>query len=385
MLAIAAGLTGGLLSIGLNNGMVEQKMRNSIETQTAHLQVHRQGFRQNSDIKLHIPEPEEVLPQIQRTVFVEAVSGRTVVAGMLASPNASAGVQFTGVDTVQEKRVSTLHQKLEEGSYLGGTKRNPVLISRKLADKLQVRTGSKIVATMQDVQGEIVGAAFKVAGIFRTSSSGFDEGQVFVLRENLQQLTGQPGMIHEFGILSTGLDRVTETREGLQKAFAGTPLEVATWQEIQPELAYLNEATIQTNVLFLLIILLALAFGILNTMLMAIFERMKEIGVLMAVGMNRARIFGMILLETLLLTLMGAALGLLATTGLLAWLGQRGIDLSIVGQGLAAYGIDEVIYPAIEPSFYLLITGMVVLIALLSALYPAWKAIKLQPVEAMSG
>ena len=213
----------------------------------------------------------------------------------------------------------------------------------------------------------------------------FDEANVFVQKEDVERILSMEGYVNEIAMRLHDIEAVPAVQEELQKQFSAYEAEIQSWREIQPELAYINDATWQINYLILIIILLALAFGILNTMLMAIFERVKEIGVLMAVGMSKNRIFWMIILETVFLSLTGAAMGMFVSVWLVYTTGTSGIDLSMFAQGLESFGINSTIYPSLEPRFYANLALMVIVAAMISALYPAMKALRMRPVEAIHG
>ena len=168
-----------------------------------------------------------------------------------------------------------------------------------------------------------------------------------------------------------------------QLALDGTPLVVRGWRSISPELGYADEVMAQSLLLFMTIILLAMAFGILNTMLMAILERTRELGMLMAIGMNKRKLFALIVLETILLSFAGLPIGLALGHFTLALTAKTGISLKGVEKGMAEFGIDSTIYPVTVPEFYLPIAALVFVLAFLSALYPARKALKLNPIESM--
>jgi ABC-type lipoprotein release transport system permease subunit len=272
-----------------------------------------------------------------------------------------------------------------EGDYFDTEKRNQILISARTAKKLQVGLNGKVVITLQDINGDIVGAAFRVTGIFRTTHSMFDESNVFVRKKDIERILSMEGTVNEVAVRLDDIENVPALAERLRARFDEEVADIQTWREIQPELAYINDASWQMNYLVLIIILLALAFGILNTMLMAIFERVKEIGVLMAVGMSKGRIFMMIILETVFLSLTGAAVGMAVSAIIVYWTNRSGINLSMFAQGLESFGISSIIYPALEPRFYGTLAIMVIVAAVLSALYPAFKALRLKPVEAIHG
>lgn len=385
IMAISAGLTGGIFTVAMYNGLADQKLRTAIDTQTAHLQIHATGFQQNKDIRLYMENAAAVRAAVETMSSVKAMAPRLVATGMAATSSANAGVQLNGINPEKEREVSTIFQSIVEGDYFREARRNQVLISSRTAKKLKVGLNGKVIITMQDINGEIVGAAFRVGGIFKTSHSMFDEANMFVNRRDLARILSMENHINEIAIRLHDIEAASTVQDALGRQFASANTNVETWREIQPELAYITDATWQVNYLILIIILLALAFGILNTMLMAIFERVKEIGVLMAVGMSKWRIFLMIVMETIFLSLTGAAAGMIISAWLVYATGQSGIDLSMFAQGLETVGLGSMIYPQLEAQFYGTLAIMVIIAALISSLYPAIKALRLKPVEAIHG
>ena len=160
-------------------------------------------------------------------------------------------------------------------------------------------------------------------------------------------------------------------------------VKIKDWKKIAPELAYADEVMETWLFLIMIIIMLALIFGIINTMLMAVFERRKELGMLMAIGMNKSKGFTLILVETFFLSLIGAPIGMLLGALTINLTSETGIDLSIVGDGLQSVGLSNIIYPIIEPKFYFLTGILVFLFTLIAAIYPSKKALKLKPTEAI--
>jgi ABC-type lipoprotein release transport system permease subunit len=302
---------------------------------------------------------------------------------MISSANASSGIQIMGIDPEQESRVTTIHKTVCDscGTYFREDRKNPVLISRKLADKLKVRLRSKIVIRFQDEEGNLVDAAFRVCGLYRTSNGMFDEREVFVRKDDLTSIFGKEAPVHEIAVLLSDPDSLYEVGSRIRELCPD--LEVQTWMEIQPELALLVTASDQMMYIFLGIILLALAFGIVNTMLMAVLERTKEIGMLMSIGMSKSRIFRMILLETVLLTLTGGIVGMAVSALLIAVFNRYGIDLSIVGEGMEALGYEAMVYPSITVAYFIILTIMILVTGIVSSVYPARKALSIEPAKAI--
>jgi ABC-type lipoprotein release transport system permease subunit len=256
------------------------------------------------------------------------------------------------------------------------------LIGKKLADKLKLKTGSRIILTFTDTEGEIVSASFRVQGIIRTNHSMLDETQVYVRQNDLQSLTGGRAIVNEIAVLLHDLAQVTPMVEAISGQFPEN--EIRFWGQLSPDLLYMNEMAGASLMVLLVIIMLALAFGLLNTMLMTVFERTRELGMLMAVGMNKIRVFAMILLETTFLTITGALAGGILSGVTIYVTSRTGIDFSGVGgDTLSDYGISAIVYPELFPGFTGNIVILVLLTSVLSALYPALKALKLKPSEAI--
>jgi putative ABC transport system permease protein len=244
------------------------------------------------------------------------------------------------------------------------------------------REGSKIILSFLDVNNMQTGAAFRVTGIFRTNNDMFENTSLFVPIEELRTLTGmKEGTFHRAIAL---LDKSDRTNEITPKIRAALPeYEVLNWKEIQPDLAMIADFMEQIYGIFMGIILLALAFGIVNTMLMAVLERTKELGMLMAIGMNRRKIFSMIMLESVFLSIVGGFAGMIISGVVIGITGKTGINLVKYSEGMEAFGYSAHLFPAIDVPFFITTTILIVLTGIFSSIYPARKALKLNPVEAI--
>jgi putative ABC transport system permease protein len=381
MTAIALGLWGGLFAIGIFTGMYDAMVNTAIDRTLGHAQVHARGFLVERDIARAIPEAGALASALRTIPGIAAVSPRTVIEGMGSSPSSALGVRILGVDPAAERAVTAVARRMKEGSFFEGSGRIPAVIGRKLAVKLDVRLRSKIVLSFQRPDGSLVYGAFRVAGIFDTESSVFDGQTVFVRRPDLDALAGVP-LVHEIAVRLERADSLAAAVSGMRAVAPG--LEVLGWKELAPELKLTAESTDLTAGILLGIILLALLFGITNTMLMSVLDRVREFGVLMAVGMRRRKLFSMIVLETLFLAISGSVAGTGLGIATIAVFARRGIDLAWFSDGLSLYGISSMLYPVLHGSTYPLLGCMVVLASCIAALYPAMKAIRLHPASAIS-
>jgi len=381
--AVAIGIYGGAYSCAIMFGMSKQKIDSAIKNEVSHLQIHHKSFLENNDIKYFIPDAETISAKVSKISGVKAVSLRTKITGMIFSANASTGVQIVGIDPNSEKMVTGINHSVCDscGKYFEGVKRNPVLLSRKMAEKLKVRLHSKIIIRFQGLDGNLVESAFKVVGIYQTKNGIFDEINIFVRQTDLAPIIGDGMAYHEIAVLLKDNDEVKNITANLKQQYPD--LSIMSWSELAPDLQLLT-ATLNTMLYFLVgIILLALAFGIVNTMLMVVLERTRELGMLMSIGMNHGRIFRMIMLETILLSLTGGIIGLVLTVFTVLITAKTGINFESVSQGFEAVGYDSLVFPEISTEFLVIIMIMVVTTGILSSIYPARKALKLRPADAV--
>jgi len=248
---------------------------------------------------------------------------------------------------------------------------------------IEFKSRASLVISFQNKKSEITGDKFKITGIYKTSNRMYDEMSVFVNKKYLASLIGyEDNESHEIAILLNNRDETDDFAKKIKEKFPD--LEIKTWKEIDPMLVMIAEYMVIYNYILIAFILVALSFGIINTMLMAIMERTKELGMLAAIGMNRKRIFSMIMVETIFLTITGAIVGLVTNFFIISKLSKTGIDLTKqMGEAFEAIGYNSKIYPDMGLEYYVGITLLVIFAAILSSIYPAIKAVKLNPAEAV--
>ncbi len=382
ILAITVGLWGGIFAASLSFGLLAQRFELTIVQHVSHIQIHHPEFLKDYNIRYNIPEWNELNKTISRHESIMAYSPRTRLNGMLASANLTRGINIIGIDPELEANTTGLDHNTVDGSYLNPDSRNPILVGKKLADKTKLQQGSRVVLTFQGFDGDLIAGTFRVAGIFQTSNTAYDESNVYVLNTDLASFLGQPDYLNEVAILATDMAMVEQMADNIQQLFPG--LSVRSWTDISPELSYLQEMAATMLLFILVIILLALAFGLVNTMLMSVYERVREIGVLMAIGMNKKRIFSMITIETVFLTFLGAIGGMAAGALSIRLLQNIGLNLGAVGgDTLNEWGFPSLVYPQLEPSFFGMLVILVVITSMFTSIFPSMKALRLHPAEAI--
>ena len=383
IISVALGMWAGSFINAVYFGMGKARLRIAIDHEVSHIQVHHPKFGEDQEAIFSM-DADSLRLGLEGRPEIKALALRSVGAGMLATASGSRGIQVNGVNPAAEQATRNLAGFVRQGTYLDTTQRNRALVSTKLAEKLKLKIGNKIVVTLLDTAGAITSGAFRICGLYQSENAPQDELNIFVIKSDLDRLIGTTGRIHEAAILLQQDEYIATVQTAITQAFPH--LKVERWQDLSPETDLILSSLDTYALIFIVIILLALSFGIINTMLMAVLERTRELGVLMAVGMNKQRIFGMVVSETILLAIIGAPLGLLASWLLVIWLSRTGIDLSVImGEVMRDFGYATVIYPELPRHNVLQTIGLVLLAAMLAAIFPAWKALRLRPVDAIRG
>lgn len=362
-------------------GMGDMYVSDIINNQTSHIQIHKDEFLKERKSEYIIPNSLEVITDLKRTKGVKAVTARIIANGVIIAPRMSKGVMIKAVDPEMETEVIDLKGKIKAGEYFND-KRNPMLIGRSLAEKLKIKIGKKVSLQFQDMEGELTGQVFRVVGFYSSGNSKVDEAMVYVEAKDFSPIFKNNGNVQEIAITVNDFEETALIAKALQALHRD--VKVQTYEEIMPIIKLFETQFKSSGAIITFIVMIALVFGIINTMLMAVLERIKELGVLMAIGMNRIKIFGMIVLETLILSIVGLPVGVLLGFITNTYLNKTGIDLSKYGDGLEEFGMSSIIYPVIDPSFYITVSIAVFFTALFAALYPAMKATRLKPIEAIN-
>ncbi len=387
LFAMVFGLIGVAGMIGFMNGMYGNMIDNAIAWQTSNIQIHRSEYINEPEINDTIIGSEQIIAQLRDMPDVSAWSARFIADGMVASARSTRGVKINGIVLEAEAKVTPLVSHIIEGEWLSEQGRNPVLVSSKTADRLRLRVGSKVVLTFTDAANDVSGAAFRVRGIFKSPSSSFDESNVYVRRSDLSALAHIDG-VHEIAIVvneaTPSSNIVTQAVKAQLQTQTSKLNTIRDWQQIQPMLATMIKQTGTSTAIILGIFVSAMGLGIVNIMLMSVFERTREFGVLMAVGMQKHKVFLLIMLETSLLGMSGALLGVGICAVLMMLLQTTGISLNSMAEGLGAFGVDTIIYPRVSFGEYQLIFLTVVAASFLAALYPARQILKQRPADAMA-
>lgn len=241
----------------------------------------------------------------------------------------------------------------------------------------------KIVLSFSALDGNLAYDAFRVVGVYKSGNTSFDALNAYVRMPQIAETAGiSKGNAHEIAVLLTSSQYDDQVAGQISEMVP--EMKVRTWKEVMPEAAIYSSMMNFYLLIFMGIILIALGFGIVNTMLMAVLERIKELGMLMAIGMNKVRVFFMIMLETIFLGLTGSVIGMAIASGLIYLTARNGLDLrGLYQEGFEALGFSALVYPEIGWFEFFQVTLLVVLTGVLASIYPARKALKMDPADAL--
>ena len=240
-------------------GLAEQRIQKVINTELSYMQIHKKGFRQNSDFKSYMPDAQHLANEIRAIPNVTGASQRIIVQSMIASAETASGVLIAGVDPELESKVTNIHDRIIEGEYFEGIKKNPVVIGKKLAEKLNVKIKSKLVITLQDTANNVISGLFRVSGIYTSNNNVYDESHIFVRYDDLLRLSALPkGVAHEIAININDNENLQTVESSVTEIASG--YEVLDWKSLSPEMNYLTEAMDLYMYIFIIIILTRIAF-----------------------------------------------------------------------------------------------------------------------------
>ena len=379
--SIVLGLWSGLFTVSMSLGLNEERIKSAINTYLHHVQIHNPSFEYNLDINSLISDPINIEEELEKNNLIKAFSKRIIISAMASTAHGSEGVKVIGIEPKNEIYFSDISKKIIKGNYFSKIKSKPILIGKKLADNLKLDLKKKISVTFIDENGDLQRIKFKVGGVFKTGNSLHDGGNVYVNKEDLINLFKYKSSIHEIAILANNIVDSDHLKDQLSNDFPKNKVE--TWKQISPEMGMVQEIMVPFLYIFMSIILLALSFGIANTMLMAVLERKRELGMLMSVGLNRTKIFLMILFETIFISCVALPIGISMSYLMISYFGQVGIDLSIFAEGLEAFGMKSMLYTKLPFNYYVNITILTLFVTFISSLFPARRALKLDPAEAV--
>jgi len=369
-------------------GSYETMINTSVKISTGHLQVQAAKYHEKKSIRFVIPDPLAVAEILDQIPEVAAYTFRGQAFALISSKDRTYGVAVTGIDPQKEARVSRIRKLVHEGHFLMEGDGNRAVVGKLLAKNLRVKIGDELTLLGQGRDGSIAATVVQVKGIFSSGIDEFDRSTIQIPLAFFQETFSMGKAVHEVVIIAKSLSDVSRIKAKLKAALStldnGKPLKTFDWQELMPGLRQAIEMDLVSGLIFYALLIIVVAFSILNTFLMAIFERTREFGVLMAIGTTPRRLTKVLLTESMVMTAVGIMAGILVGIGVTYYFQINGIDFSGGSDLLSQFGITGRMYPKLSLLSVSIGPLMVLFFTFIAALYPALKVRRLRPVEAMT-
>ena len=381
-LVIAIGLVAMIFMDTMMVGMNTNMVKNATDSLMGHAQMHALGFRDEQDVKLTINDLDQALLQLEKHPDLKARSLRIVTQSMLSSSGGGEPVFSLGVDPEEEQLLSKFDEAIIEGEYLDSVSGQKLILGWKLAEKLELGLGDRLVLTAADAEsGEMVQELFRLSGIFKTGEEKMDASMVLVARKTLQSMLKLEGRIHQIALRYSKLTQDGTPVNTLKKPDDSSKNELLLWTELMPSLYMISQMTDLSMAIMGTILFLIIALGITNTLLMGLYERMFEFGVIKSIGTTPWQAARIMLFEAVCLGFVSIIVGLILALFVTALFANYGIDY--IGIEFSGVTFQEKIYPSYKWSRLVLYPFLSLGFTLLASLYPAFKLWKMLPVEAL--
>jgi putative ABC transport system permease protein len=369
-------------------GSYDAMINAAVKVHTGHMQIQVPGYQDNHRIRLAIDHPERIEKALTHLPGIEAVTSRANAFAMVSSGTRTYGVQVIGIDPARERRVSTLPSLIRKGACLAETDRDVALVGQKLADNLKVGIGDEITLLGQGRDGSVAAAVFKIKGIYKSGLDAFDRSSIQVPLATFQDVFFMGDRVHEIVITIPTLNELARVKARVAALLKTAPtdqsLVVLDWKDLMPGLSQGISMDLVSGLIMYFILILVVAFSILNTFLMSILERTREFGVMMAIGTTPWRLVRLVMLESTFLTFVGVASGILLGCAITAWFQVHGIDISGASEIFQEYGISGSLHPLLSLKSILIGPAMVLVVTFPAAFVPAMKIRALRPIEAIA-
>jgi ABC-type lipoprotein release transport system permease subunit len=369
-------------------GSYETMINTSVKISTGHLQIQAENYQEKKNIRFVISNPQTIADMVTKIPEVKAYTFRGQAFSLISSEDRTYGVVVTGINPQREADVSRLKKLVRDGNFLSANDVNQAVVGMLLAKNLRVMVGDELTLLGQGRDGSIAATVVQVKGIFSSGIDEFDRSAIQIPLSTFQDIFSMDDAVHEIVVIGKSLSDVSMIKSKIQADLVGInsrkPLKTLDWQDLMPGLRQAIEMDLISGLIFYGLLIIVVAFSILNTFLMAIFERTKEFGVMMAIGTTPRRLTKVVLVESMAMTLIGIIAGIILGIVVTYYFQIHGIDFSGGSELLSQFGISGRMYPKLSLLSVSIGPFMVLFFTFFAALYPALKIRRLRPVDAMT-
>ncbi len=389
ILAVAFAVMLSIAMRGLQIGTYQLNIKNAVELFAGYLQIQKSGYQKTPSLQKSFRPDAELRQRLETLPEIAGYAPRVMGSGLISFRENSLGIAILAIDPRAEARVSTILDKVNSGRMFRSDSSAEIVVGETLLRNLsqqdgrtRARVGDTVVVLAQGFDGSLGNLKFRVVGTIKTGAPEFDRGAVLMGLRTADELLAMYGRVNLIAIRLQRLEDIPSVKTALAKYLSGSELAVLDWKEVMPELQQAIELDNIGGILFLGILVMVVAFGITNTILMSVTERFREFGVVLAIGMPQRRLVLLVLIETVLITLVGLALGNVLAAGINAYLSHYPI---VFGGEFAElyqeYGFLPQMTSSMKPHIFINITLTVLIIAVFASLYPLLKVWRLEPLR----
>jgi ABC-type lipoprotein release transport system permease subunit len=373
-----------IFMISLQFGSYEMMINNTLQAFSGHIQVQREGYNDNPKLRNSIPGIVALADQLRRTVPDVAVTARGSAFALASSEQRSLGIQIIGVQPEFEPAVSTFPGLVTQGRYLQEPDAAEIVIGAVLARNMKVSIGDELTLLGSGRDGSFAAGVVTVRGIFDSGSADIDRSLAEVPLAYFQETFGMQDHGHSIAISANGLENVAAAQIGVDSVIKGMEgLTVLDWDQLHPGLKQAIQADLSRAWFMYGVLIILVAFSVLNTQLMSVLERTREFGVISALGIKPRKLASLVMLETTLMALLGLLIGLVLGWTLALYFNSTGFSYPGMEEMAGKFNLPDRMYPSVTFFSMLLGPSVVFLFSLLASVYPATRLFRLQPVEAM--
>lgn len=368
----------GLLSLeGLYDGMIAQMIQNATRSDSGDISIFAKGYRQNNELA-ELVDSAALDKFLKNDGRILSFSKRIMQSGLVATAHYARNITIYGIDLTEEQKNGRLNNYIVSGEYSFANRSKGAIIGAELASKLSAKIGSKIIISAQNMVNEVSSSALKITGILKTHTV-LDKNAVFIDRQKARDLLMVPRGITQVLVTLKNRNKDIAVIQGDLAGIDG--LEVWRWDEIYPALLQSKQMNEKFNLIISFLVFCVAGLGIFGVMSVSVLERMREFGIMLALGTKFSQIGSIIMLEAFLMAIMGFGTGSVFGGATLYYLKQYGLNLAIFSKGLEAFGMDSVMRAVIRPQYFFLALAAVMLAAFVSALLPLRFLQRAKPVS----
>lgn len=379
VLSIFIGVCALFTAISFLNGLNKSFFNNAINTEYSHIQIHHTDFELERDPDLEVQVNNSLKNTLSSNSNIQCIAHRSISEGLIMSPKSSYGVKIIGINPNEEIACTGMDNLITEGTYFKSDKKHPVIIGRKLAERVKVKLNSKVVITMVDKDKQITSEAFRVVGIFDTYSSKINSSHVYILNNDFYKLYNKADVLNEIAVKLHDIGDVELVSGEIKKA--NTVNSVKTWQELAPNLEISQKQTDIDKTTVFSVIILTFAIGLISTLIMQVSERSREIGVLIANGMSRLTVFFLFILESLIVVFAATVISMFIGFVVIEYLGHVGLSFSNFADTFQSMGWSKTVYLSLSQKDYLITFISCIIASVIGAVLPASIAFRINPIE----